>query len=113
EWTVARDDASMLEVRAQTFGSIQVTAAAGDRIQVRVFKQARSADGAAVRAFVQAIRIERQREGNRWLLQVIVPKPDISFSQINLAIRILAPAGMRLEAQSNAGNIGVVGLCDA
>jgi D-alanyl-D-alanine carboxypeptidase len=113
EWTLAREGASLLDVRTPTLGSIQVTASESDQIQVRVVKQACSADRTGARAFLQGIRVERQRQGSRWLVQVLVPKPRMSFSQINLAIQILAPAHMRLEAQSNAGNIAVSGFRDA
>ncbi len=90
EWTLPREEASGLALRTQG-GNIRSDAEA--------------------RAFLEEMRVERRREGDRWVVEAHWPQPrprGIDGAYINFEIQV--PQGMRLEAESRGGNLEVSGV---
>jgi DUF4097 and DUF4098 domain-containing protein YvlB len=110
EWTLPREGASGLELRNQG-GNIRVGGAAVDQLQVRALKKARGDSDADAQAFLELMRVERRREGDRWVVEASWPEPrSHRIESANVSFEIQVPHGMRLEAESRGGNVEVSGV---
>jgi hypothetical protein len=113
EWTLPRDGASTLELYTRA-GSIQVVGAAVEHLQVRALKQARGDSDADARAFLGQMKIERRREGDRWVVEASWPEPrPRHIKEANVSFEVQVPHGMRLEGESRGGHMEVRGLREA
>jgi hypothetical protein len=122
EWSLPREGASGLDLRTQG-GNIKVVGGgprsgvvgagprAADQLQVRAFKDARGDSDAGARSFLELMRVERRREGDRWVVEASWPQPrPRGIEQANVNFEIQVPQGMRLEAESRGGNLEVSGV---
>jgi putative adhesin len=110
EWTLPREGASGLELRTQG-GNIRVVGAAVEQLQVRALKKARGDSDADARAFLELMRVERRRDGDRWVVEASWPEPrPRHIEEANVSFEIQVPHGMRLDAESRGGNVEVSGV---
>jgi hypothetical protein len=112
EFSLPREGAAALAVRT-TNGAIQVAAGDGESIRVQATKHVRGRSEAAARAFLTEMRIERRRDGDRWIVEATWPRPDSGeIESPEVRFEIEAPRGMRLEARSTNGAVQATGLAE-
>lgn len=112
EWTLPREGAAALAV-ATGNGAIEVSPGDGDTIHVRATKQVRGESEEAARAFLDQMRVERRRDGDRWIVEAVCPRPRPSgIESPEVRLEITAPRGLRLEARSSNGAVHVAGMAE-
>lgn len=110
QWSLRREGASGLELRTRG-GNIQVAGADSDQLEIHAIKQARADREEDARAFLEQMKIERRREGDRWVVVATWPEPRASHVQsASVSFEVRVPRGMRLETQSGGGNVDVAGV---
>jgi hypothetical protein len=113
EWTLSREGASDLRLRSAA-GNVRVMAGDGERIRVTAVKKVRAAEEARASAFLERMRVDRRRDGDRWLVETSWPEPrahDVESPRVNFEIRL--PRSMRVEAQTGGGNMEATGIQEA
>jgi DUF4097 and DUF4098 domain-containing protein YvlB len=113
EWSLPTQGTS--GVRARTADSaIRVTAAAGDQIRVVALMKARAATEAEAVAFLDRIEVQRQRDGDRWLIEATWPEPrSYHVEGVSVSLELQAPPEFALEARSSNGSVEAEGVGEA
>jgi DUF4097 and DUF4098 domain-containing protein YvlB len=112
-WILPREGASNLYVRTPS-GAIRTAAAEEDQIRIQATKEVRGPSEAEAQVFLGQMRIERRREGDRWIVEATWPEwvpSGIQSAQASFEISL--PRGMRLEAQSGNGAVEATGVAGA
>src|SRR5207249_2774934 len=73
EWSLPREGAGELFLRTPA-GNLRVIADESDQLQIRAAKQARAAQESSAQAFLALMKIERRRDGDRWLIEASWPE---------------------------------------
>src|SRR5207249_2883715 len=98
EWTLPSEGTSALRARTAD-SAIRVTGAVVDQIRVVAMKRARAATEAEAQAFLDQITVERQRDGERWLVEANWPEPrPRHVESVGCSFEIQVPHGFNLEA---------------
>ena len=113
QWSLPVDDVRTLCVSTSD-SAIRVAGAAIDQIHVHAIKTVRAATEAAARAFLEQMKVERRREGERWVIEATWPSPrPHGVESAGVAFEIQAPHGIHLEAKSSNGAIEATGINQA
>src|SRR5947209_3451101 len=113
EWTLPLEGTRALRARTAD-SAIRVTGAAVDQIRVVAVKRARAATEAEAQAFLDQITVERQRDGERWLVEANWPEPrPHHVESVGCSFEIQVPHGFNLEARTSNGSIEATGVGEA
>jgi DUF4097 and DUF4098 domain-containing protein YvlB len=113
EWSLSADDVNTLCVTTAD-SAIRVAGEETDTIHVEAIKTARAASEVAARAFLEEMKVERRREGDRWVVEATWPQPrphGIESAGISFDIRM--PSQVALEAESRNGAIEASAVAQA
>lgn len=94
--------------------TLRVVGSETDEIRVHAVKTVRAATEAAARAFLEQMTVERRRDGDRWIVEAIWPKPrphDVESAGISLDIQV--PRSIDLEALTSNGSVEASGVAHA
>lgn len=112
EFTLPREDAATLAVQSSN-GAIEVGPGDGEAIRVTATKEVRGTTEEAANAFLQEVRVERRRDGDRWIVEATWPRPHpVEVESPSVRFQIVAPPAMRVEARSSNGAIRVTGMAE-
>jgi Putative adhesin len=113
DFTLPREGAHELELRSPA-GNIRVVAGDRDQIRVDAEKRVRADRESDAEAFLAQMKIDRRRDGDRWIVEATWPEPrrhDVESPYINFEIQV--PRGMSLAARTGGGNMEAEGIGEA
>jgi DUF4097 and DUF4098 domain-containing protein YvlB len=112
-WTLSREGARGLRLTTRG-GNVEVVGGRGDQLRVRATRKAQASREADARAFLSQMRIERQRDGDQWVLTANWAEPrSHRVDSASASFEVQVPPGMDLEVQTGGGNVAASGVRDS
>ena len=113
EWTLPVEGTTSLRARTAD-SAIRVVGAPVDQIRLVASMKARAGTEAEALAFLDRIEVQRQRDGDRWLVEAIWPEPRTHHvDSVSVSLDLQVPHDFNLEARSSNGSVEAEGVGEA